>query len=369
MYVGTEVGVLSWPVDCSGFQVDKILSFAVNMDPRNFNYFRDGTLRMDYMYYKGGAEKLYPEPDEGDKEPVDVQELTKLLFEAVDAGDSDGAFALLKRGADATHARSHDGITPLFVAVQNGNRDLAAILIDSSFANTNHAIKDGTTPLWCAAQAGRADLVDLLLSRSARVDLAKASTGETPLYAAAARSKVEVVELLLKHLAEANQVTTTDGTSPLWKAAELGHVDVATVLLDRGADVHLAAKGTGATPLYIAVRGGHTDMVRLLIDRGADPNQGRTDTGATPWGIAHDNKELTGVMLEAMAARTRREDRKAFLEQKTDPTVQDGSTDDAAGAAGAAGVSRHEGPPTVFVFAGSGEEGHTDGSALKARFR
>ncbi|CUM42029.1 FIG01124038: hypothetical protein [Streptomyces venezuelae] len=154
------------------------------------------------------------------------------LFDAIRAGDEDGAVRALRSGADP------------------------------------EGREDGETALYRAAVGDEPGIVRVLLAAGA--DPGRRSgpeEGDLPLCGAACGGHAEVVRALLAGGAEADQEEEFGFTALAW-ALRLGHAETARVLLEHGADPDRPGPD-GFLPLVAAARRGSTACVRALLDHGA----------------------------------------------------------------------------------------------------
>ncbi|WP_199862519.1 ankyrin repeat domain-containing protein [Streptomyces sp. Root431] len=154
------------------------------------------------------------------------------LFDAIRAGDENGAVRALRSGADP------------------------------------EGLEDGETALYRAAVGDEAGIVRVLLAAGA--DPGRRSGEEEsdlPLCGAACGGHAEVVRALLAGGAQADQEEEFGFTALAW-ALRLGHADTARVLLEHGADPDRPGPD-GFLPLAAAARRGSAACVRALLDHGA----------------------------------------------------------------------------------------------------
>lgn len=195
------------------------------------------------------------------------------LIEAVKAGNTAAANALLDGGADAD-ARQGDGATALHWAVHRDDLHVTRRLIDAG-ANVNAGDDHGVTPLSLAVLNGSVAAVELLLESGARHDLARTS-GETPLMTAARVGSLGNVRLLLERGADVDAAEHARGqTALMWAIAE-NHTSVARVLVEVGASIS-ARTTLGFTPLLFAAQQGNLEAAQLLLSAGADVNDSAPD--------------------------------------------------------------------------------------------
>ncbi len=138
-----------------------------------------------------------------------------------------------------------------------------------------------------AAEKGHAEVVQVLIAAGADVNAGA-------LRGAAWSGHAEVVQVLIAAGANVN-------AGALHNAAWSGHAEVVQVLIAAGADVN-AKDGYSVTPLHRAAGSGHAEIAQVLIAAGADVNA-RDGYSATP---LHDaagsgHAEVTQVLIAAGA--------------------------------------------------------------------
>jgi ankyrin repeat protein len=209
------------------------------------------------------------------------------LIEAIKAGDTAAAIALIERRADVNTAET-DGTTALHWAAHNGDLALVARLIRAG-AKASAKNDYGATPMSEAALTGNAAIIEALLEAGADVESPNAD-GQTALMVVARTGNVEAARLLIRRGAKVNAVEQWRGQTALMWAAAQGQPAMVKELVARGADVN--ARSTvnnwqrqvtaepraiyrpagGLTPLLYAAREGCVECVGILADAGADLN-------------------------------------------------------------------------------------------------
>jgi uncharacterized protein len=237
---------------------------------------------------------------------------SRTLLDAVKAGDTRGARALLARGADANSAdadgatalhwavdsddpeltaallaagarvavENRHGIAPLHLAAANGNAAIVHQLIDAG-ADVNDATPGGETPLMMAARTGDAASVRALLAKGAMVDARESWRGQTALMWAAAENNADVVRLLLEAGADIKAKSPGGSFTPLLFAVRGGHLQAARALLEGGAGVDERLPD-GMSALVLALYNAHYELAAFLLERGADPK-----ASAQGWSALH----------------------------------------------------------------------------------
>jgi ankyrin repeat protein len=181
------------------------------------------------------------------------------LIDAIKAGDTAKAEAILAEQPALGTERLPSGETAIMTALYRGRRDLAAAI----------AAKARDLDVFAAAAVGETDALRASLAAGRANDVAY--DGWTPLHLAAFFGQRDAAALLADEGAALDAVSRNSmRNTPLHAAAAGGHTDVALLLIDRGANVVLQDAG-GHTALHIAAENGLTDVVRALLNRGADP--------------------------------------------------------------------------------------------------
>ena len=189
------------------------------------------------------------------------------LLEAVKAGDTANARALLAERADANDADA-DGTTALHWAVHGNDVELVSLLLAAG-ANVAAANRYGVAPLYLASENGDAATVRVLLEHGADPNTALPE-GETALMTAARTGDVATLEALLGAGADPNAREGWKGqTALMWAAAENNAAAVRT-LLGAGAERDAASAGGELTAFTFAVRHGAIEATRALLDAGAN---------------------------------------------------------------------------------------------------
>lgn len=157
--------------------------------------------------------------------------------------------------------------TPLIDAVKAGKSDAALALIQQG-ANVNDAEPDGSTALMWAAYGGHTPLVKALIEAGADAGAAN-EYGATALSEAAVRGDTEIIRLLLAGGASAT-AANPEGETPLMVVARTGNVAAAKLLVDAGADVNAKEQWGGQSALMWAAAQLQPAMVKFLIEQGAE---------------------------------------------------------------------------------------------------
>ncbi len=243
------------------------------------------------------------------------------LVQAAEDGETQGALAMIARGADVNATQS-DGTTALMWAAHRDDRALidrllaahanvkafndygasalteaarfgdAAVIEEllRAGADPDSPNADGETALMLVARLGNVPAAERLIEYGAHVNAKERLRGQTALHWAAAESQPDMVRLLLRHHADPNarsllnldrrQVSSEPriqwqppgGLTPLLYAARQGCLECVEDLARSGADLNLSDPD-GITPLLIATENFHFDVAAYLLKKGADPNR------------------------------------------------------------------------------------------------
>lgn len=226
--------------------------------------------------------------------------------------DARGGGILLAGGSSmANQERPTDEL--LREAVKAGDTAKASALVDQGADIESRAYAGGATPLGYAADRGDVGMIELLLKRGAKIE-ATGDRGRTPLSVAVVGGKSQAVDALLAAGANPNTVDH-DGKPALVLAADQGSAEVACKLLAKGADKNarvVSGPMAKATALINALESRHSDVALALIEAGADVIAAGS-VGETPLHSCSDNpREVCAALL----------DHGAFLEAK----MPDGNT-------------------------------------------
>ena len=209
------------------------------------------------------------------------------LFALIDAGDVEGARALLAEQPWLAAERDDEGVSPLLRARYRMDRGLV------------EAVKQHVEHLnvFEAAAFGDLDRLSQLLGEDADLVDAMSGDGFTPLHLAAFFGQTDAVRLLLARGAACDPVGTGWMTgTPLHSAAAASHASIVHVLLEAGADPN-ARQRHGYTPLHSAAANADLESVEALIAAGADL-AATNDDGDTALTLAEKSGDL--VTLEAI---------------------------------------------------------------------
>ena len=185
----------------------------------------------------------------------------QALSEAIHAGDTARARALLGQDAALAHASDADGVALLMKAIYFGRAEIIDLLIE----------RGAEVDIFAAAALGKVERLRALIQADPQLIHAYSPDGWTALHLAAHFGQREAVEVLLAAGASV-QARSQNGmrNTPLHAAMPGGKSEIVEVLLASGAEVNAQQEG-GFTALHEAASQGSAVLVRLLLARGADP--------------------------------------------------------------------------------------------------
>lgn len=214
------------------------------------------------------------------------------LFDAIKAGEFERVKALVTADPALINARARTGESAILTAVYHRQKEIANLLVArgaslslceacaagelehverhvAGDAEAIHAYSDdGWTPLHLAAFFGHAKVAELLLGRNADVTArSRNANGNTPLHAALAGNHKLVAGLIIGAGADVN-AADAGGWRPLHLAAANNNLDSMNQLIAQGADVN-ALNGEGLTPYAIAQQKNHREAAAILRRHGA----------------------------------------------------------------------------------------------------
>jgi ankyrin repeat protein len=213
--------------------------------------------------------------------------MSKELFDAIRAGDTDKVTGMLAADSALLNAKDENGVGTFTAAKYAGRNDLAKMLLDrgveldifaacmagskervfSLIAAEKDMVKqyshDGWTPLHLACFFGQPEIAEELLNRGANVAARSTNPMQNfPLHAAAAGRNMDTIRLLIEHGADVN-ARQHGGWTPLHAAAQSGDVEMARLLIASGADVKARADNN-QNAMDLALTKGHQAVVDLL---------------------------------------------------------------------------------------------------------
>ena len=212
-----------------------------------------------------------PDPQPPTPPPLDVAALNHRLLDAVRAGDTVTAKALLKQGAEAK-AQDANGKTGLHIAIAakdysgygDKGRELLSLFLNRK-VDIDSRDKAGATALHDAmlddSYSSKYKIEDLV-KFGADVN-ARDAAGQTPLHYAVARgNKNDGLKCLLEKPVSIN-AADKDGATPLHVAAARGDQDIVKHLLQHGANATILTKD-GKTVGDYAEENGHEYLAQVL---------------------------------------------------------------------------------------------------------
>jgi len=228
-----------------------------------------------------------------------VSPVQEQINQAIGAGDTESAIALLAADPALIRACDRNGATPLHAAAQAGSDEMvawllargadphhpdiqsltpldrAALAAPGNFAAVAHRLLGAGAPLTLrpAIALGNLDRVRELITRESPIDSRRGL-----LSLAVRHGQLAMIRLLLDLGADVDERTLLENVEqpvesagkPLWLAADLGRRDIAELLLDRGANPNANLYASG-WPLDRAYCQSDPAMKELLLSRGAKP--------------------------------------------------------------------------------------------------
>ena len=157
-----------------------------------------------------------------------------LLHHAVLSGKTGAIHYLLDNGLDINARHQGTGMTPLILAVDFGNTEGARALVMRG-ADLNATDENGQRPILLALKKGRRELVELFLAKGADAGLVDPRTGKTLLHEAALRGYSGIVEALLAR-GVSKDAKDQKGRTALSYALKYGNRAAAEVLRKNGVE-------------------------------------------------------------------------------------------------------------------------------------
>jgi len=185
---------------------------------------------------------------------IDQSVLTDALLRAVGKNQMERVRQLVALGADV-NAASDKGVRPLMVALYNENLTMAEMLIRSGASDPEGHYANKT---FDAALNGDVEWLRVLAQVPSYADY-RNGQGETPLHAAASRGQTAAVNTLVNAGINPNVLTSLKNWTPLHHAARFGHMETVKALLRLGANAHAVnSDGNDALRLVLLAREGLT---------------------------------------------------------------------------------------------------------------
>lgn len=213
------------------------------------------------------------------------------LLLAAESGDPRMMHALIEKGADVNAGAFGnggkrrrgkvalvEGTRPMHLAVKNGDKPALRLLLCAD-ANPSLANKDGFTPLMSACMVWNGVAMAKELLRAGADPCLADRYGATAVHYAAREAHKDLVSVLLSKGPAALNQPDYGGKTPLFVAAESGRVVAVRRLLSLGAkQPRTSSSGRIKCPLQAAVRRNHQEVARVLVERGKEAVGGGSST-------------------------------------------------------------------------------------------
>lgn len=193
-----------------------------------------------------------------DFKKLEEPELTKLVFETVNSGDTNAIKPMLK--ALLYYRHNEAGETVLTQAIVNNDAAMVRVLVRDAVINLKS--KTGETPLTLALKKGNPEIIKWVAQR-AKAGL-KNDNGEAPIMLALEKNDLYLLQTLINKGADVN--TRSTGVTAIARATELNDLQTVALLLRNGADPSIA-NANGEIPLYIAVSKGYDVISGVLLHK------------------------------------------------------------------------------------------------------
>ncbi|CAE8589597.1 unnamed protein product [Polarella glacialis] len=185
-------------------------------------------VRLPYVEDNSACERLRGAAGGGDAQAVlrelrspshpdgGVDDVTKGLCLASEAGHLEIVLLLHAAGADKDKVSLQDGLTPLFFASEAGHLEIVRLLVSAGSDKDKATLQDDITPLFAASRAGHLEIVRLLVSAGADKDKATLQDDITPLFAASQAGHLEIVRFLVS-TGRVSRLRVGARRVPIWK--------------------------------------------------------------------------------------------------------------------------------------------------------
>jgi ankyrin repeat protein len=171
-----------------------------------------------------------------DKTPKELAEITQKMMNAMLAGNSDGALAIIEEGDYSSEYKDHNSNTPLILAASLDYLDVAAALIEQgAYVNAKNVFLQ--TPLMKAAEQGNVEMAKILVEAHAQIDQRSKGYQSALMYAATSGS-TQIITLLLENGAYI-EARDNQGRTALMYASVAGQKAALKLLLQEGAQINV----------------------------------------------------------------------------------------------------------------------------------
>lgn len=249
------------------------------------------------------AQAAIKEREKIDFKKLEEAELTKLVFETVNSGDTNAIKPLLK--ALQYYRHNEAGETALTQAIANNDAAMVRVLVRDAVINLKN--KAGETPLTLALKKGNPEIIKWV-SQRAKAAL-KNDGGEAPIMLALEKDDLYLLQTLINKGADVN--THSAGITPISRATELNNLQIVALLLRNGADPSIA-NANGEIPLYIAISKGYDVISGVLLHKSKQQDKD-----------ANCNNKLGEPLLNRAAFLGNERIMKILLDYGANPTALD----------------------------------------------
>lgn len=232
---------------------------------------------------------------EAELDKLSGEELTNLVFQTIESGDTNEIKPLLN--ALMFYRHNEKGETALTQAIVNNDAAMVRVIVRDAVINLKN--QAGETPLTLAIKQGNPEIIKMV-ARRAKAGL-KNDFDETPLMLAIERfDDLFLLQDFINKGADVNR--RSNGITPIARAAELQKTQTVALLLRNNADPS-TPNANEELPLYIAVQNNFDVIAGILLHKSAQPDKDanwKTKIGENLLNIAatNGNMRMVSILLE-----------------------------------------------------------------------